>query len=261
MHGRRDYQPREPNALDERAIASKNLFLRPTRIMKTILVLLLVVVLSGCKDTPAPPTEIQSVTFSGVKLPGRAADAKAAGFTTCTEDYYNFTCQAKGFSVLGITPAKASLSLTGRAVFATDRTKVADASGDVRLLPVQSLAYDEIRLDFVFSAYDEKCVARTARGPNDSYRGPLACLKAGNSIENFREKLQKASWVKVNDRRRDVYMHLFEDVSVTLHNDNASISRVDPAHKASALANFAKREAEAKAKTDAGRAFVENMAK
>lgn len=230
--------------------------------MKTAFFLLLTAALAGCGDSPVPlPKEIQSVTFAGVKFPGRAADAKAAGFTACTEDYYRFTCQAKAFSVLGITPVKASLSLNGRDVFAADHSKVTNPDGDVRLLPVQSLTYEEITLDFASSAYDQKCVARTKPGPSDSYRGPTVCLEPGNSIENLRAKLQEDAWVKVNDRRRDVYMHLRENVSITLHLDNASISRVDPAHKAESLATFAKREAEAKAKTEAGRAFVESMAK
>lgn len=230
--------------------------------MKTFPFLLLAAALAGCGDSPAPPPkEIQSVTFAGVKFPGRAADAKAAGFTACTEDYYHFTCQAKAFSVLGITPAKASLSLNGRDVFAADRSKVTNPAGDVRQLPVQSLAYDEITLDFASSAYDQKCVARTKPVPSDSYRGPTVCLKPGNSIENLREKLQNAAWVKVGNVRRDLYLHPKEDVAISLRGDSASISRIDPAQKTSELADFAKRETEAKAKTDAGRAFVESMAK
>lgn len=228
--------------------------------MKPLFFLTLIALLSGCGESPAPPPkEIESVLFAGVKLPGRATDAKAAGFTDCTEDYYNFTCQAKTFNVLGISPAKATLFLNGRAVFAVDRTKVSDASGDVRLLPVQKLAYDEVRLDLPRAVYDEECVARTKR--DESYRIPSACLKPGNSIENLREKLQKADWVKINARRHDVFLHPNEEVSIKLHNDSASISRVEPAYKASELEKLARLEVEAKAKADAGRAHVESMAK
>ena len=228
--------------------------------MKCLPWILAAALLPACSDGPAP-APIQSVAFSGVKLPGRAADAKSAGFTACSESYYGFTCLSKTFNVLGITPVNAELSLTGRDAFAADRTKVSDPTGDVRLLPVQSLTYEEIRLDFSTAAYDEKCIARTPRGINDSYRGPVACLKAGNSVENLRAKLNDGAWVKVNDRRRDVYMHLREDVSITLHLDKASIARVSLAEKAESLATFAKREAEAKAKADAGKAFIEGMAK
>jgi hypothetical protein len=229
--------------------------------MKSLTLVLLALLASGCDDRQSLPKEVESAIYLGVKLPGRASDAKAAGFTDCTADYYGFACRKPTrFDVLGVSALQASVSLTGRDAFTRDRSKARDANGDARLLPQEALSYDQVALELSAPAYDDRCVAKVRRNHPNSYNPP-SCLKPGNSIEHLKQALEQTGWKLVRARRYSEYLHPNEGVSITLQDNRASISRVDPNERSSALASVAARQAEIKVKEAAGEAFVEQMAK
>jgi len=229
--------------------------------MKLAISVFLALLASGCGDRQSLPKEIESAIFLGVKLPGRVADAKAAGFTDCKADYYGFSCQkTTRLDVAGVSAIQATVILTGRDSFTRDRSKARDASGDTRLLPQEALSYDQIALELGTPRYDDKCVAKMRRNDPNSYNPP-SCLTPGNSIVHLKQALERTGWKLVTARRYSEYLHPNEGVSITLRDNQAAIRRVDPDERSSTLAAVVAREAELKVKEAAGKAFVEQMAK
>ncbi|MDP9993846.1 putative small lipoprotein YifL [Variovorax boronicumulans] len=236
-----------------------------TALAKPLLLAALASALYGCGPTELPPPskQVQVQRFAGVALPGRAADARAAGFKDCEASYYGYTCQFSGkFIVLGVEAKAASVTLNGRDKFTADPGKAKNLEGDVRSMPPEVISYDEITVAFATPNYDQRCVDKATRTkPSASWDRPVGCLLNRNSMPGLRDVLERGSWQLVNSRRGYRYMHPQEGVSIDLRDNAAQITPVSAEIRDGILKELANRRAAEKAKEDAGRKFVNDMAK
>ncbi|MDR6521629.1 hypothetical protein J2789_004316 [Variovorax paradoxus] len=236
-----------------------------TALANPLLFAALAVALYGCgpAEPSPPPKQVQVQRFAGVTLPGHAADARAAGFKDCDSSYYGYTCQFSGkFIVLGIEAKAASVKLNGRDKFTLEPGKAKNLEGDVRSKPPEVISYDEITVAFAPPNYDQRCVDKAARtNPSASWDRPVGCLLNRNSIPGLRDVLESGSWQQVNSRRSYRYMHPQEGVSIDLRDNTAQITPVSAEIRDGTLKELANRRVAEKAKEDAGRKFVNDMAK
>lgn len=170
---------------------------------------------------------LQLVSFNGMTLPGRMAEAKATGFTECAADYYGYKCRRTvPTQLLGLTAQTAELTLDGKDHFADAYFTPEKHSGDVRKIPADGLAYGNIKLTFARSDYDEKCIDKHQEKVG-SYSRPALCITNKNSIGQLNQALLDGGWLLTRTKGGYLnYVHPQELVEVTTKDETATISRV-----------------------------------
>lgn len=164
-------------------------------------------ILGGCGGEP-PPAPPPTPTFEGVRLPGRIADAKAAGFTNCSEDY---TCSnARKVTILGVEAQSATIHLEHRD-FKTETLFDPEIPPEKRSL--ETLGYDHVTYSFAPETHDESCVqAQRRKGSYDD----RPCLLTAHGAGALIAALEATGWVQRDSRYGDRYFKDGQLLELTL---------------------------------------------
>lgn len=202
-----------------------------------------------------------SVVFQGFVLPGRMAEARAAGFTQCEAGFDGYQCSRRGDTLLMGIPAQSStLMLDGGDHFADSYFLQLRIGGDARKIPEAELAYGVIRLVFSKSQIDWGCVDKEQKKAG-SYNGPpIQCITNQHSIGHLRQALLDAGWVLTRDKGgAENFVHTVEQVEITIRDEVATVRRVPRSWVAEIVANDQKRRASASAAQANASQIVEAM--
>lgn len=161
------------------------------RIRTALVATLMLSTLAACgsENPPAAPIAADAKPrFDGVVVAGTPADARAAGFTECTQEgngYYGFSCIKPNGTILGIRPLRAVLRLEYPSDLAYDAVRD----------PVAT-AYSSVQYQFAVPDYDyEKCEYGS---PN-----PFACVADQTQpLPRLVQALEAGGWIG-KARRRD----------------------------------------------------------
>lgn len=133
--------------------------------------------------------EVQA--FQGFIVPGTAVDARKAGFTNCTSDYYWATCRKEDASLFNLkAPAVISMKLEG-GKFPEDLTQ---------------LNYDSVA--FVVPGFK-------ITYPCKNYHDPLACVAPG-ALADFQKKLVGDGWKMREWRDYRYFYHPEYEIEISI---------------------------------------------
>lgn len=121
--------------------------------------------------------------FEGFRVPGSAADAKAAGFNVCEVTHYSMECAAgKKVQILGVEARKISVSLNGENHLQNENQE--RLTGDVRKMPLEALSYDSIQVELSEASADALQAALLQAGWESwEWRRYTYFMKHGQRVE------------------------------------------------------------------------------
>lgn len=194
--------------------------------------------------------------FEGFKLPGRMADAKAAGFTDCTAGYDGYQCkQVETGQLLGVAAQSATLVMDARDYFVANYLVPMAPSGDVRQLPAEKLAYGEVSMTFAAPVFDEDCTKKNTT-KHGGYDRPVSCVKNKNTTAHLSKALADGGWVQTSAKGGHyTYVHPDEAVQIGVHNGVTTIRRITRENVKDIVARHTERRT-AKATAEANAANV-----
>jgi hypothetical protein len=219
---------------------------------------------------PAPAVPVSpALTFAGLLVPGRAADARKAGYTTCAKGWSGsnevFVCRPTGpIELFGVAVEDPHVIFDGDGHLTADPAARA-ARVDIKTADPLSLSYGGLEFGVPASVYDDACVQRKTADATGWAAAipPEECARPGG-VETFRAGLGSDSWIRVSDRRYEVYAKRDVPVTVTINralasSHSVSIRATSLEEVQEAFARYDDEQSSKRASANAEDAFSEAM--
>lgn len=193
------------------------------------------ILLTSCGAPEAPPPAPEVARFEGIPIPGKLADAKAAGFTNCDAD---FQCQAtRPLQIAGLTAQKAEIRLSYR-----DWSQGYGPDLPAEHHTPANLAYGSISYDFGPYKYAQGCTANPNLEPCLDWTEGMGVLvtaltKAGWLVESsrggwraYKAEVPAAIYGDSRFSKVEIYPATLEAVSQSIgaiHEERARYAKID----------------------------------